>query len=89
MPTYDFECTKCHKKFEEKRSFSDSGEAECPRCHCVARRLFSAPPVIFKGSGFYVTDHRSPNAAADSEPEPKTKTEATKDDKAAKPVSAS
>lgn len=58
MPTYDFECTKCHYKFEQKRSFNDDGSADCPHCHSEARRLFSAVPVIFKGSGFYVTDQR-------------------------------
>lgn len=58
MPTYDFECVKCHYKFEQKRSFNDDGTADCPRCHGEARRLFSSVPVIFKGSGFYVTDQR-------------------------------
>jgi len=83
MPTYDFECVKCHHRFEEKRSFSDNGSADCPRCHCEARRLFSAPPIIFKGSGFYVTDHRAGNAASadapkdgKSEPKPEPKKEA-------------
>ena len=76
MPTYDFECIKCHYKFEQKRSFSDDGSADCPRCQSEARRLFSAVPVIFKGSGFYVTDHRKSGkvrAAASTEAEIETK----------------
>jgi len=76
MPTYDFECVKCHHRFEEKRSFSDSGSVDCPRCHCEARRLFSVTPIIFKGSGFYVTDHRKGTA-----PESEGKTEVKKDNK--------
>ena len=52
MPTYDFECVKCHHKFEQKRSFSDDGSADCPRCHGEARRLFSAVPVILKAQVF-------------------------------------
>jgi putative FmdB family regulatory protein len=58
MPTYDFECIKCQHKFEQKLSFKDEGSVECPRCRGEARRLFTPVPVIFKGSGFYVTDHR-------------------------------
>jgi putative FmdB family regulatory protein len=92
MPTYDFECVKCHHRFEEKRSFSDNGNADCPRCHCQARRLFTPAPIIFKGSGFYVTDHRKAGTeAADStgkatktQPkEPKKETKEVKDVKAA------
>ena len=75
MPTYDFECTKCHHRFERKRSFSDNGGVDCPRCHCEARRLFTAPPIIFKGSGFYVTDQRKPNPASADLPKEEKKSE--------------
>jgi putative FmdB family regulatory protein len=73
MPTYDFECVKCHHKFEQKLSFDDEGVTECPRCRGEARRLFSAVPVIFKGSGFYITDHRK-GGTADSTAKPEEKT---------------
>jgi putative FmdB family regulatory protein len=76
MPTYDFECVKCHCRFEEKRSFSDNGSVDCPRCHGEARRLFSVTPIIFKGSGFYVTDHRKGSPI-----ESESKAEAKKEDK--------
>ncbi len=58
MPIYEYECEKCSCHFDLRRSFSDSGneDASCPRCHGKARRLFSPVPIIFKGSGFYVTD---------------------------------
>jgi putative FmdB family regulatory protein len=85
MPTYDFECVKCHYKFEQKRSFNDDGTADCPRCHGEARRLFSSVPVIFKGSGFYVTDQRKSGkvrAEAATEEKPETK---KVDDNASKP----
>jgi len=58
MPIYDYECEKCHFQFELKRRFGEDGSADCPRCHGESRRLFTSVPVIFKGSGFYVTDHR-------------------------------
>lgn len=80
MPTYDFECVKCHHKFEQKRSFNDDGTADCPRCHGEARRLFSSVPVIFKGSGFYVTDHRkSGTVRAEAATEEKSETKKAED----------
>jgi putative FmdB family regulatory protein len=83
MPTYDFECVKCHHKFEQKLSFTDEGSAECPCCRSEARRLFTPVPVIFKGSGFYVTDHRqSGGVKADAA----TPAEASKSESTTKPA---
>ena len=60
MPIYEYECEKCACRFELKRRFDeDEGSPCCPQCQSKARRLFSAPAIIFKGSGFYVTDNRS------------------------------
>jgi putative FmdB family regulatory protein len=85
MPTYDFECVKCHHKFEQKRSFSDDGSTDCPRCHSEARRLFSVVPVIFKGSGFYVTDQRK-GSGVKAEAATEVKSETKKpDNKTTKP----
>ncbi len=58
MPIYEYECTTCLMHFELKRSFGDNGGGVCPGCGSHARRLFSPVPIVFKGSGFYVTDHR-------------------------------
>ena len=58
MPIYEYECTKCSHRFEKKQSFHDEPKAECPECKESARRIFQPAPIIFKGSGFYVTDHR-------------------------------
>jgi len=58
MPIYEYECERCQLRFELKRRFSEDGKASCPRCQGEARRLFSPVPIIFKGSGFYVTDSR-------------------------------
>jgi putative FmdB family regulatory protein len=73
MPAYDYECEKCSKKFEVTRGFNDKGEPVCPKCKGKARRVYTAPPLIFKGSGFYVTDHkkRSPEGGETSKPEAK------------------
>ena len=57
MPTYQYLCPKCNLKFELKQSFSDEAVVMCPECRNGAQRLFSPVPIIFKGSGFYVTDN--------------------------------
>ena len=56
MPTYQYLCPKCNLKFELKQTFSDESVVICPECRNGAQRLFSPVPIIFKGSGFYVTD---------------------------------
>ena len=58
MPIYEYECGQCHHRFEIKQSFKDKPQAKCPQCKEAARRVFHPTPIIFKGSGFYVTDHR-------------------------------
>ena len=58
MPVYEYECNKCSHRFEMRQGFHDDPQAECPKCKEIARRVFHPAPIIFKGSGFYVTDHR-------------------------------
>jgi len=60
VPTYEFECKKCQHRFDLKRKYGDFSDAVCPECRGTAVRCFVPVPVIFKGSGFYVTDHRKP-----------------------------
>jgi len=78
MPIYEYECVSCHHRFEVKQSFHDVPRAACPQCKKKARRIFQPAPIIFKGSGFYVTDHRSSNPASGSTSEKKEKTETKK-----------
>lgn len=63
MPIHEYECKKCSFRFELKRSFHDGSQTICPRCQGETHRIFSPVPIIFKGSGFYVTDNR--NSAKD------------------------
>jgi putative FmdB family regulatory protein len=58
MPVYEYECGSCRHRFEKRQGFDDEPGAVCPRCEGKARCIIHAAPVIFKGSGFYVTDHR-------------------------------
>jgi putative FmdB family regulatory protein len=59
MPVYEYICDNCSCRFEIKQGFKDRPEATCPQCNKPARRLISSVPIIFKGSGFYVTDNGS------------------------------
>jgi putative FmdB family regulatory protein len=60
MPTYDYRCTKCKHVFELFHSMSDDTPRRCPRCKARAVRVPSGGAgLIFKGSGFYITDYRS------------------------------
>jgi putative FmdB family regulatory protein len=63
MPIYEYECTACAHRFERKQSMSDEPVRACPRCGGVPRRLFSPVGIIFKGSGFYITDNRKPDSS--------------------------
>ena len=59
MPVYSFVCPTCGTRFDERLSFSqDTHSVTCPRGHEGVRRVFSAPSVVFKGSGFYINDSR-------------------------------
>jgi putative FmdB family regulatory protein len=58
LPIYEYECNSCHFRFEKRQGFDDAPLAECPKCQATGRRVFYPAPVIFKGSGFYVTDSR-------------------------------
>ncbi len=72
MPIYEYECIHCGHHFELKQSFQDKPEAKCPQCKKKAKRVFHPSPIIFKGSGFYVTDHRKSADSSTSKPAPDT-----------------
>jgi putative FmdB family regulatory protein len=57
MPVYEYKCTKCSECFEVKQSFHDKPSTVCHLCGGKVRRLFKPVPIVFKGSGFYVTDN--------------------------------
>ena len=58
MPTYEYECGRCNYVFERKQRFDEEPVAICPKCEGKAHRVLNSVPIIFKGSGFYITDNR-------------------------------
>jgi putative FmdB family regulatory protein len=59
MPTYEYKCPACGVRFEDFRPMLDA-DRECPVCGKKAQRIISpGAGFLFKGSGFYITDHRS------------------------------
>jgi putative FmdB family regulatory protein len=57
VPTYEYQCDGCAYQFEVKQSMKDAPLTTCERCGKSLRRLISSPGIMFKGSGWYVTDY--------------------------------
>jgi putative FmdB family regulatory protein len=66
MPTYEYECPKCGYAFELVQSMRDEPLKKCPKCKKtgVKRLVGGGAGLIFKGSGFYITDYRNKDSAA-------------------------
>ena len=72
MPTYEYQCLKCKKKFDQLQKMSDKPLKTCIYCKGRVERLIGAGAgFIFKGAGFYATDYRR----KDKEKKPETKPE--------------
>ncbi|MHB1131890.1 MAG: FmdB family zinc ribbon protein [Chloroflexota bacterium] len=66
MPLYEYECCDCGVRFERRQKVHDEPVAICPDCSGPVRRLLFPVGIIFKGSGFYVTDSRRPQPIGDN-----------------------
>jgi putative FmdB family regulatory protein len=89
MPTYEYECEKCGHRFEVFQSMKDPPKKRCPKCKGKLRRLVgTGAGMIFKGSGFYVTDYRSDSYKSEKTKEsgdsPKPKSEGKPEPRPAK-----
>lgn len=75
MPIYEYECSECGTLFEKLQKFGEPPPETCPHGHTQVHKLFSQPAIIFKGSGFYVTDNgrKSRNGASSPSSEKKKK----------------
>lgn len=75
MPTYEYRCNSCNHKFEQFQSITADPVKICPECDGLVERLISAGNgLIFKGSGFYITDYKNSNQSSESKSEKPEKT---------------
>ena len=58
MPIYEYRCGSCGHRFEVKRRYGDTSPDICPQCQGESLKVFRPVPIIYKGGGFYSTDHR-------------------------------
>lgn len=66
MPMYTYHCDHCDHEFEKYQSFSEDSLTTCPDCgEEMLRKVYKPALVVFKGSGYYVTDTKSHNPAMD------------------------
>lgn len=93
MPTYEYACTKCGHHFDKFQSMRDEPLKKCPKCHRAAlkRLVGGGAGLIFKGTGFYITDYRKKEkapAAGDSKAPADAKPSGAPKDAGAKPAAA-
>ncbi len=62
MPVYTYRCESCGVQFDRQQKFTDQALTWCPECNKKSlRKVYSPVGIVFKGSGFYATDHKSPS----------------------------
>jgi putative FmdB family regulatory protein len=62
MPVYTYQCENCGVRFDQQQKFSDPPLTRCPECSKKSlRKVYMPVGIVFKGSGFYATDHKSPS----------------------------
>jgi len=89
MPTYEYKCESCGYMFEEFQSIHDEPIKVCPKCGGPVRKLISSSyGVIFKGSGFYITDYKHKNSSSSSNGNGNGKADSSKKGTDSKPAAA-
>ena len=81
MPTYEYACRECSNRFETWQKMTDDPLTNCPECGGSIRRVLFPAGVVFKGSGFYKTDHSNSGSVAsdNGNPTKSEKAESSKD----------
>ena len=77
MPTYSYRCPKCGHAYDKLQKISDATNAECPECGTPGERVITGGAgLVFKGSGFYITDYKrsgeAKGGAGESKPDATT-----------------
>ncbi len=78
MPTYEYACKKCGERFDVVQSFSDKTLSKHPGCGGDVQKVFHPAGIIFKGSGFYVTDSKSGSSKSTSSKSTSSKSTSSK-----------
>ena len=83
MPTYEYRCKSCGHEFEEFQTMSSDPLIMCPKCAkpTLKRLMSSGVGLIFKGSGFYLTDYKKSNTSSSSSTKPESKTDSKPESK--------
>jgi putative FmdB family regulatory protein len=82
MPLYEYECKKCHHRFERIQTFAARHTKKCPECGGPIEQMISAPAVQFKGSGWYVNDYAKKPSGAPASGDSGSKAESKSESKA-------
>jgi putative FmdB family regulatory protein len=89
MPVYTYQCENCGVRFDQQQKFSDPPLTRCPECSKKSlRKVYTPVGIVFKGSGFYATDHKSPSGQGRAS-NSKSSEEEKKSETAEKPASES
>lgn len=72
MPTYEYLCKGCSHRFEIWQKMADESLTVCPKCGGTLRRVLFPAGIVFKGSGFYKTDHGSGSVVSEGDHAPKS-----------------
>jgi putative FmdB family regulatory protein len=84
MPTYSYHCDACGHDFDAVQRFADEALTDCPQCGSSIRRVIQPVGVVFKGSGWYITDSRPKSTSESAETSTKPTTTSDKGDKVEK-----
>ncbi|MEL7645099.1 MAG: FmdB family zinc ribbon protein [Anaerolineaceae bacterium] len=88
MPIYTYHCDNCGIRFDQQQKFTDDPLTICPDCNETAlRKIYQPVGIVFKGKGFYATDHRSPSGQNHTHAKTEGASESKSDE--AKPTGAS
>ena len=80
MPTYEYACKACGHRLDAVQTFTDDALTVCPECGGDLRKIFGAPGIVLKGSGFYKTDARAQDKRSKSDKNGSSSSDSTKSD---------
>ncbi len=76
MPIYTYRCENCGVQFDQQQSFNDQPLVRCPECgKKTLKKVYQPVGIVFKGSGFYATDHHSPSGQSPKKDEKRESSE--------------